>query len=825
MLLKVEDLKAKLEDSEHHRLELEAQLSTAGCQQQQVEAQLNYSVTVSVLISLCANPPFSLSLFSQLEQPLFAEADCCHMQSLKDVCEDTRKLLQLQNIIKQNIQEPFGLSSPKLATQTPSIRLHDTEGNYQELGDLLLESVATHLPSPPSDNQELVSSSDGQAGELNLDIATNAHQNQLNREDSEQFLTSETQINTSGYHSSSFILENSAEVHDNSLNCYTEQHIPPDQAVVRKLSHEVELLTSQNEALNQRNQEMLNQLTEADREIERLKAELSSRNTEPHHLPDVDQQGKMRVEDLERELSLRNQELLEAQTLITSLEENLREAEALLQLNIPEETEEPGEVKSNCATKAEEYLLRCFKATEAKLTELERQLDQSQVTCRELQAQNSELKEAEELYSQRAPEVDADIRSLSQGLDEERIKGRKKCVSCEESVQQVMEGMVMRLEALRKLLEVIDRLDFGKESEHEEKEPTVVNQVKWEEGFWSTLLHELLVSPFQSHEEKPVGALLSEVTEHMILEKQVLLLGHGLLSDSDEGDKGEALEDPDIIWSNASVTATEIKKTDKSRIFEFNHQLYGVEHFRAMTQMKITLLNHITSSVTTSALEKLQFIAGRIYNFHFSVHPWFGFFHSAATEALYCCRLSRLQSKYERECEETNRKLLSSSLNCSNCVKLMEENKELEARLQQGSLCGNRRDTCCQTDETYPQDTDTELQIAKESAADEIREDNIQQTPVTTEDCLEILLSDVEGNLVIQEISDENTEKNDKTLKETVPSEQMDQGSALRRRVEELEELLSVITEKMKEDLHGQMSSVQMQHKKEMEKLKVGGAK
>lgn len=804
--MKVEDLKAKLEESEHRRLELEAQLSTAGCQQQQVGAQRNDSVTCYVSISLCAYPPFLLSLFSQLDQPLFNEADFCHTQSLKDLNKDTRELLQQQNITEQDIQEQFGLFTPLLATQTPRIRLHDTEGNFQELGDQLPDSVATRLPSP-QDIQKLVSSSDGQAVLLNLDIATNAHQNQLDREDSEQFLTSETQINTSGYDSSSLILENSAEGDDNSLNCCIEQHIPPDQAMVRRLSHEVELLTSQNEALNQRNQEMLNQLTEADREIERLKAELSSRNTEPHHLLEVEQQGKMRVEDLERELSLRNQELLEPPTLITSLEENLREAEALLQLNIPAETEEPGEVKSDCATKAEEYLLCCFKATEAKLTELERQLDQSQMTSRELQAQG-------------APEVDADIRRLNQGLDEERTKGRKKCVSGEESIQQVMEGMVMRLEALRKLLEVIDRLDFGKESEHEEEEPTVVSQVKWEEGFWSTLLHELLASPSQSHEEKPVGALLSEVTEHMILEKQVLLLGHGLLSDSDEEDKGEALKDLDIIWNNASVTATEIKKTDKSRIFEFNNQVCDVEHFRAMTQMKITLLNHITSSVRTSAPEKLQFMADRLYNLNFSVHPWFGFFHSAATEALYCCRLSRLQSKYEQECEETNRKLLSSSLNCSNCVKLMEENKELEARLEQGSLWGDKRDTCCQTDETYPQDTDTE-----ESAADEIREENIQQTPETTEDCMEILLSDVEGHLGIQEISDENREKIDETHKETVPSEEMDQVSVLRRRVEELEELLSVITEEMKEDFDGQMSSVQMQHKKEVEKLKVGSAK
>lgn len=741
-----------------------------------------------------------LSLFSQLDQPLFIEADFCHMQSLKDVYKDTKKLLQQQNILEQDT------SSPLLATQTPSIRLHDAEGNLQELGDLLPDSVTTHLLSPLSDNQDLVSSSDGEAVVLNLqDAAASAHQNQLNREDREQFLTSGTQLNTSGYDSSSLVLENSADGDDDSLNSYIEQHIPLDQAMLRRLSHEVELLAGQNEALNQRNQEMLNQLTEADREIERLKAELSSRNAEPHHLLPVEQQGKRRVEDLEKELSLRSRELVEARTLITSLEENLREAEALLQLNIPDETEEPGEVKSDSAATAEECLLRCFKATEAKLTELDRQLNQSQMTCRELRAQ-------------RAPEVDADIRRLNQGLNEEKIKGRKEFVSGEESVQHVMEGMVMRLEVLRKLLEAIDRLDFGKESEPKDEEPTVVSQVRWEEGFWSSLLRELVASPSQSHDEKP--ALLSEVTEQMMFEKQVLLLGYSLLSGSDEGDKSEASNNLDIIWNNASVTATEIRQTEKSSIFDFDKQVWDVGHFRAMTQMKITLLNHITSSVRSSAPEKLQFMLNRLYNFHISVRPWFGVFHSAATEALYCCRLSRLQSKYERECVETSCKLLSSSPDCSNCVKLMEENKELNARLHQGSSCCDKRDTCCQTDETYAQDTDTELQKANKSAAGEIGEENTCETP-ETEDCMEILLSDAEGHLKIQELSDEKT---DETHKETVPCEEIDHGLVLRRRAEELEELLSAVTEKMKGDFDGQMVSVQMQHQKAMEKLKVGSA-
>ncbi|XP_039980052.1 myosin phosphatase Rho-interacting protein-like [Xiphias gladius] len=808
----VEDLKVQLEESERHRLELEAQLSPVGYHQRQVPS---------------------------LDPPLGSEADFCpsdtneklsnsQTQSLKHVYEGTRELLQQQNMIGEETQEQLGLEPPSLTLPTPNIWLHDTEGSFQELGDFFPESEATPLLSPASDSQHILSQGDGQIIGLNFDGTTTDHQKQLDIEGSQPFPNSETKINNSDYSSNSLILEKPAEVDDSPLNCLVEQHIPPDQAVVRRLSQEVKLLASQNEALNQRNQEMLNQLTEADREIERLKAELSSRYTEPHHLPEVEQQGKMSAEDLEGELSLRKQELLEAQTLIRSLEETLRETEALLQPNVPVEEEEKGQEKNE--QKAEGYLLRCFEATEAKLTQLERQLDQSEINCRELLVQNAELKEAEKLHHQRATEAEADIRRLKQELEKERLNEEKRCVSGEERIQQVIEGAVVRLEALAKLLEVIDKFGFGKESEHEEKMPAVVSQLKREEGFWSLLLNGLRASSSQSHEEKSVEVLLSEVTEHMILEREMLLLGHGLLSELDScTDEGrEGLKDLDIIWSTASVTATETKKIDESKIFDSNNQPCNVEHFRAIAQMKISLLNYVATSVSTSAPEKLQLVADRLSDSHVSEHPWFGFLHSAATEALYCYHLSWLQSKCEKEVEETKQKLLTSSLNCSNCVKLMEENRELKARLsnleeQQASSWGDRMNMSCQTEETFPQDTDAEHQITKESTADEIREENAKQKPETPEEeMVEPPLNCIEIPLVgIQEVSDENLEESDESQQEAGPNLELEQVLVLRRRVKELEELLVVTVEEMKEEFDRKMSSVQMQHEKEMEKLKV----
>ncbi|GAA6222069.1 myosin phosphatase Rho-interacting protein-like [Lates japonicus] len=696
----VEDLKVQLAESERHRLELEAQLSPEGSQQHQV---------------------------TSLDPPLDPETDFCRSdsnekpsnsqtQSLKDVYEETRDL-------SQETQEP-----PSSVPQMPSIWLHDTEGNFQELEDLFSESKATPLLSPASNGER-----DGEITGLNFDSTTT------------KFPTSETEIMNSDYSSDS----KPTEGDDSSPTRLVEQHIPPDQAMLRRLSQEVELLTSQNEALNQRNQEMLNQLTEADREIERLKAELSSRYTEPHHLPEVEQQGKMRLEDLERELSLRTQELLEAQTLITSLEENLRETEVLLQTNVPTEREETGEEK-------EGYLLRCFEATEAKLTELERRLDQSEANYKELQVQNEELKEVEKLYRQRAAEAEADVR---------RLQEEKRCVTREERIQQVIEGMITRLEALGKLLEVIDKLDFGTESEREEKTSPVESQLRWEETFWSLLLNELQASPSLSEEEKSVELM-------MMLEREMLFSG---LPEIDT--------DLDAISSSASVTATEAKTIE---LFDF----------KAITQVKISLLNHVAASLSSSAPEKLQLIADRLSDFHVSEHTRFGFIHSAATESLYCCRLNRLRAKYEKELEETKQKLLDCS---SNCLKLMEENKELKERL---SNLEGEMNMCCQTDETFQEDKITEEVEEVESVESSL---NHTETPP----------------LGIQEVSYENSEESDESQKEMDPDLETERVLELRRRVKELEELLTVTVQEVKEEFDRKTSSAQTQHEKEMEKMKV----
>uniref|UniRef100_A0A3B3WIQ0 PH domain-containing protein n=1 Tax=Poecilia mexicana TaxID=48701 RepID=A0A3B3WIQ0_9TELE len=196
---------------------------------------------------------------------------------------------------------------------------------------------------------------------------------------------------------------------------------PDSHAAVKSLSQEVALLSSQNRALDQRNQEMLNQLTEADREIDRLKAELGRCYNEPLR----------QNQELETQLDRRNQELLAARTLAASLEEKLRQTEVLLR---PEHSAEPDGP--------------------------EQQLER---TYRKPEQENTELKEAT------AEEVTEEKPDQNQNQNQ--------AVSAEENIQEVIAGAVMRLQALAQLLEVIDDLDLSEEEE-EEFWKSVLNKMK-----------------------------------------------------------------------------------------------------------------------------------------------------------------------------------------------------------------------------------------------------------------------------------------------------------------------------------------------------------
>uniref|UniRef100_A0A1A8JBP4 Zgc:175222 n=4 Tax=Nothobranchius kuhntae TaxID=321403 RepID=A0A1A8JBP4_NOTKU len=624
----VADLKAQLAESECCRLKLETWISTAGFYQEQ--------------------PNFPVS-----PGALFCPVDMNeeHLKDLNKSYGKSRKVLFQQQHVRPHKQEHLHLNSSSSSPQLPSIWLKDAEHSLQHLDET-------------SHSQQDTSQKEGPVSGLHFNGGTAHH---LGRRDHQLFPASET--------NREFGLAEETTHEDSTLGVDAS-----DPSVVKHLSQEVEELTKQNKALDQQNQEMINQLMEADREIERLKAELGSKLSEARLLSELKLQAKT-MDDLEKQLSLRNQELLDVRTLISSLgTEGLKSA-----------AEAPVEEKCRRSSEtSEEGPLQCLQAAETKLMKVEKQLEESTQTCRQLTQQNTQLNQTGELYLQRASEAEADLKRLKEELEKQRLEKeeRNRRKTDEEQILQVTEGMVTRLRASEKLLEVMDTLDFIRgAAEEQEESPDVVRQLRWEEEFWKLLLNKLKADPAQL--ENPVGVLLSEITERLMLETQVLLEAHELLLQTGEL---TGIQTPE---SRSSAALNGVPEPEPS-MFGFE-QLGEMEHLKAFTQIKIRLLER-TSSIRSSTLDELLLAANRLYGPHSSPNPRpVLFLHSAAAEALFCCRLARLRSGCERRL-------------C--CVGLLRENQELKAKLsdveERHLSFGSQMSVCCQTDEIYLQRSESQ---------------------------------------------------------------------------------------------------------------------
>ncbi|XP_034567846.1 myosin phosphatase Rho-interacting protein-like [Notolabrus celidotus] len=703
---KVEDLKARLEDSEHLRLKLEDQLKAATDHDQSSDIQV---------------------------------------EALRGTRESSQQV--------------------KTPPVTPTILLLDSEGNLRDL----LHTGTTPSSSSPS---SLVSHIEGKT---NSDLQ--------NHQGCERVHGSDIIMDI---RESSLITDQSADIDDSPQSICVEQHLPPDHEVQRRLTQDMQLLLCQEEALNQRNQELLHQLTEANHEIEGLRAEISRRSSETQQLPyeelqhllgeepghlheEEEEEGEEEseaVEVLQAGLILRSQELLEAQSLISSLVESLRETEELLEVS---DAAEKGEELKEDTEEEEELRPQCFEEPEVKL---ETQPYQSEQNFEGLHMQNTEIEEVEKCNHQLTEEAEPEFRGWSH-MDEE---SSRVLVSVEEKICAVIEDMMKRMKAVDKLWELMQEVEVSLSDE--EEEPMMKSQLKMEEVLWRSMLTKLETNGSKDLEEKPEKELLREVTERMMVEKQILCLGLSLIPETGEG--------KDLMDINLICRTDEI-------------------HFRDVTKMKISLLNLIASSVSSSISstiqDRLHLLATRLSDSQLSDDSWFRLSLFAAAESLSCSRLNHLQSKCERKPEDKKQTPPTSSTPslCSNCVDLLKENQELREKLtnrgeQQSSSSSMREqtDSSCQTEETQTQDVETEMEYQI------ISEENVEQAEEEEED------------------KDEEKMEEDSMKGEESAEADIEEILLLRGLVKELEEQLFV----MKEGFDGKLSSVQRQHEKEMDKLK-----
>ncbi|XP_066560823.1 protein outspread isoform X2 [Amia ocellicauda] len=988
----VEELKAQLEschqqltDSNHRKLELEAQLTTALEREQQIRAGY---------VSPLESP---LGLDAELEsQKKRQDLISSQAQNLKKKYQETKELLQQQEIKKVQL----GLSLSTLLvkdlsptkTQSPSfpetpnrndepsqetqmmkrfsLVLQDREEKLQELECLISVSPLTvsalaRLLVHCVDKNEPGSSGDKTCCQKlyeTLKLQRETENESLKRnlaKAGESVREYETRLqNMEG-----MLGRAQKQKLDNLKSCVAlrqmEEHVELSDATVKRLAQEVELLTTENEVLNQRCQEIVNQLTEADREIEKLKIELLNQQGGQQHLQVVEELNKLKAklaekeaefidrDFYERELNIESQKLQEALIRLEVLGSSLTETERKLHLKeatlkglgfqVAEDSE------TQLLLEEKERLFQQLEATEAKLLKQEKQLKCVEHSYRELQSQNSELKlkqaELDEVYSQRLLEAESKIRMLQVEVEcGGRSAGGKKArdggaemmedfgsaMSDEKKVKQVLEQIKLKSAALSKVSEVLEKVDIKvskarsewgssvsgsgfvpSEGESLEVYRSVLRKLLLEEEFWGNVSSISEVRSTQLDENELADSFLQEMSERMLVEKKMLLCAHRLfhLSGAQQSkldlqlakDPSRALENEEAgkIQGEMPVKLDIIGNVQGENITENKDEFLNLynwidndtdnlvkKELMHVLQVKVSLLNQISSSIQSSSNDELMSLVLRLCDsleFRSQKEPWLACLQDAVTQAhlsYIICRLDLEHSKQLHKIKEAQLGLKTNETTCKNCVDLKKENEDFKTKLEsaQQEILGLRgpksaenmpvthiqiegepidsldkaiqlQDMAAKHKKELREVKDTyELEAEKlrqeiKKAGEVLRlksEENVKEIDSLTV-CMENLKKKHEMEMKRQQ--EQNlTERNsleEQFVKKLEKTKQEGQGDGhpeenkphnmlvLKERIEELESQISTMSEEIKQrESEGDMSSLQQKYDKHLENLK-----
>nr|XP_015211820.1 PREDICTED: protein outspread-like isoform X1 [Lepisosteus oculatus] len=609
----VEELRAQLEschqqlaDSHYRKLELEAQLSSALEREQHVR---------SGYISPLESP---LGLEAELEsQKKRQELISSQAQNLKKKYQETKELLQQQEVKKRSMQAQLGLSLSELSARelSPAKSLNtfisETQGITDAPGELTqtakrLSIVLQDTEEKLEELQSLISSSPLTVNDLVRLLATymgDEHRTPGSKTCCQKLYDSLKQqqdleheaLKQNLAKAGESVREYEARLQsmegmlgrvqrqklDNLKSCVAlrqmEEHVELSEATVKRLAQEVELLTNENEVLNQRYQEIVNQLTEADREIERLKIELFNQQGGQQYLQVVEELNKLKTklaekeadfidkDFYEQELSKKSQKLQDALMKLEVLGSSLKETEK--KLHLKEATlkglgfQMTEDNDAQLLIEEKECLLKQLAGAEARIADQEKQLEVLEQSREEFESQYRELKfkraESESMYSQKLLEAEGKIRELEEEIEglrrsvsghgcTEKKEGLASSVTDEERIEQVVEKIKLKSAALSKVSEVLEKVDIrvGKvvselkryvqssssslelsEKESPEEHQLVLRKLLLEGEFWGNMLNNL--EELKANEL--TGSFLCEMAENAFVEKKMLLLAHGLI--------------------------------------------------------------------------------------------------------------------------------------------------------------------------------------------------------------------------------------------------------------------------------------------------------
>lgn len=372
-----------------------------------------------------------------------------------------------------------------------------------------------------------------------------------------------------------------------------------DQAKVNLLT---EFLIKQNDALNQRNQELLNQLAEADREIDRLKAEIFTQpNVQQPELESV-------VECLELELARSCGTLQKAKTQRAEIGDNLKNTSQTPQLK--EATLRGLGYSENKMAFPEIFdrLHQCVQALEFKVSDLVNRQWLLTLTCKDPQTQHPLLVKSE---------VERGQKVIKNGIP-----------LCEESAcakdqqhQIVEEELKKRATVFSLLLKVISQLAGNKmpdlASEHElvQINPKVLKRLQLENDIWESFAKTLKNTASNNMENEQAAFLLQ--TAEMKLEEvkmylSVLNFNPPTLS-SNSGPShldNKSLTNPDLAFINTANMEEEQRDVMWEGLKEHMEQ-------------RLILTDHITSKLISFTSNEHFFEVNQSYIWNKSnkLHP------------------------------------------------------------------------------------------------------------------------------------------------------------------------------------------------------------
>uniref|UniRef100_A0A8C4EJZ5 Myosin phosphatase Rho interacting protein n=2 Tax=Dicentrarchus labrax TaxID=13489 RepID=A0A8C4EJZ5_DICLA len=726
----IEDLKAQLEschqqllDSNKHKQELELQLRTALEREQDIRS----------------------GYISPLEHPLGLEADVTpqtkrpelvssQAQSLTKKYQETKELLKLQELKKRNMQAQLGLSlshlpikepyfsephkpsilegpPPEPVQKTVSFLLQDSTEAIQELEDLITDEPLTLKELAKLLRSHSCNKETAEKQQLRKLLETWKYQQEIENETLKKSLARAGE-SIREYESRLLTMEDLlGKVQKPSFESLKspygplseiENHSETNEMTIGMLSQRVELLTSENGALKQRCQEIMNQLTEADREIDRLKAELVSQQGGKQHHMVMEELKRLKTElaenqanaidreYYERELNEKSLRLHEALVTLEELGNTLKDTEKKLQLkeatlkglgyraDYEEEELQP----------EKEQLKELLEASQAKLFETETNLQSTEQRCLELEARNSELniqnQESERVSGEKLREAENEIRMLREKLEIKTGRVEETVSECVEAgvkqvdgkglIKQVVEEIEMKSEAINQVLEMLAKVDVNVEKMFSDLKSTLFSSSKEEplcvsqkdmrlviEGeFWSWLLG---TSEIKLQEDR--HSCERSVADQMMAQKHLMLLIRRICPQARV--ESEAMTEPDFAamyrWLDSETNALIHKE------------------LREILEEKSNVLKQIASSVQLAKDDKLLSLALASFDSGREQKQPSEYLFDALQEAYVSYVITRLKVQHEKELKQKQTEVQIGSMDCPNCPKLREATRDLESKL------------------------------------------------------------------------------------------------------------------------------------------------